>query len=480
MKESLLAEAFNTENFNKEGHQLVEMLSDYLEKSLKGEGPANKWKTPDEQLKYWQDYLNNGEKDLQQLFQDIIDNSLHMHNRKNMGHQVAVPAPETALAGFLGELLNNGTVVYEIGSTSVVMEKIFCRKVADYIGFDDKADGFMTSGASLSNLTAMLAARSNKAKADVWTVGVKKQYAIIASEEAHYCVEKAAHIMGFGDEGIIKIPVGEDYKIRTDLLETYYQEAVKQGKEVLAVVGCACSTSTGIYDDLDAIADFAEAHQLWFHVDGAHGGPAIFSATHKHLLKGIHRADSVVMDLHKMMMIPAISTMLIFKNGNQAYHTFSQKAQYLWEAPVDEEWYNLGQRTFECTKLMMSIKAYTLLKMYGAEIFGEYVDKTYALGKSFAKIINDYPNMELAIHPETNVVCFRYNPKDKGYSEEQLSELNGHIRHRLLEKGDFYFVQTRLKGILWLRVSLMNAFTTEDDLMHLLDDITKIGEELCQ
>lgn len=475
MENSLLSKAYDPSKFNEEGHQLVEQLTSYLEKSLQGQEKANRWKTPAEQLKYWQDYLNNGEQDIQKLFKDILDNSLHMHNRKNMGHQVAVPAPETALAGLLGELLNNGTVVYEIGSTAVVMEKIICRKISEFIGFDEKSDGFMTSGASLANLTSMLAARSNKAHEDVWTVGVKKQYAIIVSEEAHYCVEKAAHIMGFGDAGVIKVPVGKDYKMRTDLLESYYQKAVDKGIEVLAVVGCACSTSTGIYDDLDKIADFAEAHNLWFHVDGAHGGPAMFSEKHKHLLKGVHRADSVVMDFHKMMMTPAISTMVIFKNGNNAYHTFSQKAQYLWEEPVDAEWYNLGQQTFECTKLMMSIKVYTLIKLYGMGIFGEYVDKTYALGKAFASIIKKHPTIELALEPETNVVCFRYHPTDKNYSEEKLSELNAHIRKELLEDGNFYIVQTRLKGVVWMRVSIMNAFTQEEDFENLLKSIEEIA-----
>lgn len=478
MTASLLSKAYCPETFNKEGHQLVDLLTSYLNNSLRGENHVNKLDTPQEQLKYWQDYLHDGSAELQDLFKSIIHNSLHMHHRKNMGHQVAIPAPETALAGLLGELLNNGTVIYEVGTTSVVMEKIICKLIAPYVGFGNKADGFMTSGASLANLTAMLAARSNKAKTDVWSQGVKKQYAIMFSTEAHYCVDKAAHIMGFGDEGVIKVPVDEHYKMRTDLLEAYYQEALAQGKEVLAVVGCACSTSTGVYDNLEEIGKFARAHDLWFHVDGAHGGPALFSATHKHRLKGIEMADSVVMDFHKMMMTPAISTLLLFRNGDQAYHTFSEKAQYLWEEPVDTEWYNLGQRTFECTKLMMSIKVYTLIKRYGMELFGEYVDKTFALGQKAAHLIKSTPSMELALEPETNVVCFRFNPPEAHLDPEALNTVNAQIRKQIIESGDFYFVQTRLQDRIWLRVSLMNAFTREEDIQELINKIVETGYRL--
>ena len=92
-----------------------------------------------------------------------------MHNPKNMGHQVAIPAPEAALAGLLTELLNNGTVVYEIGAPAVVLERVVCKQLAQEMGFDPgKADGFMTSGASLANLTALMAIRNIKAGEDVW------------------------------------------------------------------------------------------------------------------------------------------------------------------------------------------------------------------------------------------------------------------------------------------------------------------------
>lgn len=263
--------------------------------------------------------------------------------------------------------------------------------------------------------------------------------------------------------------------MRTELLEEYYFKATNSGLTVIAVIGSACSTSTGSYDDLEAVADFCQKYNLWFHVDGAHGGAVIFSEKYKPLLNGIHRADSVVIDWHKMLMTPALATGLIFKNGEDAFKTFHQKAQYLWANQGSQEWYNSGKRTFECTKLMMSVKVYSILKTCGEGIFAGNVDTLYDLAKVFVSILKANSAFELAVEPESNIVCFRYVGEG---SSENYNSLNTSIRQKLLEDGRFYIVQTTLREKLYLRVSLMNSLTTIEDLKALLSEIEVIVKEI--
>lgn len=478
MKQETLSEAYSPARFEREGHQLIDMLAHYLETSIQGTEPLNRWIDPAEQYDYWSRELETEDNDLHQLFEKYMSHSLKLHHRNYMGHQVAVPAPDAVLASLLTDMLNNVAVVYEMGPAAVAMERAVIKRVARRFGFDDQADGFMTSGGSLANLTAMLAIRSIKGRDDVWSHGIKGvQYAVMASDEAHYSIEKALRVMGFGSEGCIKVPAGDDYTMRTDLLPELLAKARAEGKEVLGVVGSACSTSMGIYENLNAIADFCQKENLWFHVDAAHGGPAIFSDRYRHLLSGIERADSITMDFHKMMMTPALATAVIFRHGGDSYKTFAQKAQYLWEEPSEPEWYNLGQRSYECSKLMMGTRVYTLFKCYGDRLFGEYVDRTYDMARQFAALIEAHPHMELALQPQTNVVCYRYRP-DFALSEEELSELNARIRHEMLEKADFYTLQTRLHGRVWLRITVMNPFTDSDDFGRMIDQTVTIGDRL--
>jgi L-2,4-diaminobutyrate decarboxylase len=186
-------------------------------------------------------------------------------------------------------------------------------------------------------------------------------------------------------------------------------------------------------------------------------------------------ADSVVIDAHKMMMAPALTTFLLFKNKGQSYSTFSQKAQYLWEKQEEDEWYNYAKRTFECTKLMMSIKFYTIVKAYGTEIFDEFLTRQYDLGKTFATMVRQRDDFELFVEPDSNIVCFRYLKND--LDNEQLNNLNSNLRKTILENGDFYIVQTQLNKSTWFRITLMSPFTNVSTLEELLDYIKKLAEQ---
>ena len=472
-----LEQAYSPDAFRQQGHALIDLLASHLEQAQLGTQPTINYAEPDEQLAYWQtDFEQPVQPDPLPLFADIIDRSIHVHNPRFMGHQIAPPLPLAALTGVLTSLLSQGMGVYEMGMTANALERIVTQWLARKLNLGPEAGGLLTSGGTLANLTALLTARAviggTPDRTDnTWENGTTNRLAIMVSSEAHYCVDRAARIMGLGSAGIIKIPVNERYQMRTELLDEYMDQAKADGLTVFAVVGSACSTSTGSYDDLTAIADFCARHNLWFHADGAHGGAAALSDTYRYLVRGIDRADSVIVDFHKMMMIPALTTAVLYRRDADSYRTFQQKAQYLWTDADAKDWFNSGKRTFECTKLMMSAKIYAILRTCGEGIFTEYVDMTYNLARRFAEQIRNRSGFELAIEPQSNIVCFRYagNGND---TPAQLTERNAQIRQNLLQDGRFYIVQTTLNGQLWLRVSLMNSFTTDAQLSELLDDIT--------
>ncbi len=467
---SPIKEVFDIENFRENGHKLVDLLGDYLEQAKAGRDmPVLQWVDPDQQVEFWKNYSIEGD-DLTPFFRDILDRSIHLLHPGYVGHQLTPTAPVTALAAFLAGVVNNGMVGYEMGSVSTAMEKLAVQVFTSALGYGNDGDGFLTSGGTLANLTALLSARKAVAGRNIWDKGNDgEQLTVMVSAEAHYCVDRAARIMGLGSEGVVRIETNADFQMKVDLLEEAWLEAKKAGKEVFAIVGSACTTATGSYDNLEAIATFASEKNIWFHVDGAHGGAVIFTEKYRHLVKGIHLADSVVIDCHKMLMTPALTTALLYRHAGQSYHTFQQDAHYLWQKDVDPEWFNYGKRTFECTKLMMSLKFFTLIKVHGVEVLGENVTILYDLAIAFADLIRQRKRFELAMEPQSNIVCFRV--VDETFTNDETNAINIEIREKILHEGAFYIVQTTLRGSVYLRTTLMNPFTTSEHLTVLLDKI---------
>jgi L-2,4-diaminobutyrate decarboxylase len=470
MSNSILQKGFDGSVFRKLGHEVIDFLADYLESANSPEGiSANKKFDPE----FLFDFLNKMpfRGDTLQLFQNTINDSVHLHSRKYMGHQISPTLPVAALAGLVSDFVNNGMGVFEMGTLGTAMERCVVKTMTDLFELGHEADGVLTSGGTLSNFTALLTARAIKSTEPIWEKGQTQKLGLLVSEQAHYCVDRAVRMMGWGADGIIKVPTDDQFQMKVDQLPLAYKEAKNKGIRVIAVVGSACSTSTGSFDDLKSIADFAQKHDLWFHVDAAHGGALIFSKKHKHLLAGIDAADSITMDFHKMLLTPAITTALLYKNGKNAYQTFSQKAQYLWKDSDTQEWYNLAKRTFECTKTMMGFKVYAALNEYGTPLYEAYIDQVQNNAKAFAELINEAHDFELALEPQTNIVCFRFIPPT---SISNISEINAYVREKLVESGPFYLVQTELKGEKWLRVTLSNPFTSILELKDLLDQIRTI------
>ncbi len=457
---------YTVDSFRNRGANAVDILSEYLADSqARTRSHVLNSESPTDRLKYWKSRLNGdlGPVDGALLSEDflaeVLQRSNHLHDPRYAGHQVAVPLPELAWIQAATALLNNGMAIDEMGPASGPMEEAVMQSIAQFMGFGEDSGGILTHGGTLANLTALLAARQRKSLGNAWRDGTNQKFALLVSDQAHYCVDRAARVMGWGREGVIQVPTDKAHRIIQSELVAAHEAALSKGFQVIAVVGNACTTSTGTFDDLEMLADFAESNELWFHVDGAHGAGQVFSKTHRGVLRGLDRADSVAMDFHKMLGIPALCTGLFYRKGSDAYAAFSQEAHYLYESE-DEEWWNLSKRTFECTKRMLSVAVFGIWEAHGPRLWESLVDRLVDRAKVAAAEIERRPRWELFATPKSNILCFRLRDGD-----------NAALRSRLIERGPYYIVKTVLDGQTWLRCTFQNPLTTDEDIFGLLDTL---------
>lgn len=460
--------AFDPDQFRQLGHKLVDRLAGYLNAATGGASmPVMPRLTAEELVAAWPPHFSaapGGRFD--ELVARLVAGSNHLHHPHFVGHQVAPSLPVAALAHLSVSLLNNSLAAFEMGPSGNAIERSLTTWMAQTIGWAGQAGGVLTSGGALGNLTALLAARQARAGGDPWNDGASRRLAVLVSEEAHYSIDRAVRVMGWGRHGAVPVPADERFRMRASALEDSFRAARRAGMTVIGVVANGCSTATGAFDPLEEIADFCEAERLWLHVDAAHGAAALLSPKYRHLLAGIRRADSVVWDAHKMMLMPLLATAVLFRDRAAGDRAFAQQASYLFgedQALGPDP----GARTLECSKPAMGFALYAALTTYGTEAFSAYVESVFDLTREFAEIIRQTRDFELAADPEANILCFRYAPPGR----RGLDELQVRLRQRIVRDGSFYLVQARLPAGLFLRTTLINPFTSRGDLVQLLDAI---------
>src|SRR5690606_37004977 len=275
-------------------------------------------------------------------------------------HQTATPDFPAALADFVHGVINNPVNSDEMGAAAATVEFEVLRWMLEKVGFP-AGGGVLTHGGSLANLTALLAARA-RAVPEAWDEGVPGDLVILASPSAHYSISRAASILGLGQRAVVPLETDELGRIDPSRLPDI------SGRRVMALVAAACSTGTGLYDDLRAIGEWCREHGVWFHVDGAHGASALLSDRHAHLLDGLGLADSVIWDAHKMLRTSALAAAVLVRREGDLDAAFKQEASYLF---YGDQGFDQIVRTVECTKAELGLKVFLNLAWRGERGLGE-------------------------------------------------------------------------------------------------------------
>jgi glutamate/tyrosine decarboxylase-like PLP-dependent enzyme len=395
----------------------------------------------------------------------VLERTTRLHHPGELAHQVAAPDTPAAVADLIHGAINQPMSIYEMGAAAGAMEAAVVEWMTERLGWGPGAGGVLTHGGSLANLTALLAARAAAAP-DAWSDGVDRGLAVLAPASAHYSVRRSVAILGLGERAVVELDVDEYERIVPDRLEAALERAEAAGLRPMALVAAACATSTGLHDDLVAVGRFCAEHEIWFHVDAAHGASALLSPRHSQLLSGIEQADSAIWDAHKMLQTASVCAAILVRDVRALDAAFQQKASYLIYEEAESPGPDLLGRQVECTKAPLGLKVFLNLAFRGERGLGEYVGDQYDKTLRFWELISERDGFECLCRPESNILCFRYG-SDPALQVE--------LRERLLADGRFHLSSTEVNGERWLRMAVMAPATDEATIEELLGAIERVA-----
>ncbi|XP_034064840.1 cysteine sulfinic acid decarboxylase isoform X1 [Gymnodraco acuticeps] len=393
-----------------------------------------------------------------------------------------------ALAGrFLSEALNTNLFTYEVAPVFVLMETEVLRSLRQLVGWTE-GDGIFCPGGSTSNMFAMNLARYRlfpEVKSQgLWAV---PRLTIFTSAESHYSVKKGAAFLGIGTDNIIVVKVDEGGRIIPEDLDEKIKLTKSQGAVPLLVSCTSGTTVRGAFDPLDRIADVCEKHNVWMHVDAAWGGSVLFSEQHRHLMKGVARANSVAWNPHKMLMAGLqCSALLLQDTTNLLKKCHSANATYLFQ---QDKFYDVnldvGDKTVQCSRKVDCLKLWLMWKAVGSIGLAERVDKAFNLVRHLVEQMKKREGFHLLWEPEFLNVCFWFIPPSMRGKEgnadyqDRLANVAPVIKERMIKQGTMMVGYQPLGDkVNFFRMIVLSTLVSKEDMDFSLDEIERLGNDL--
>ncbi|HEV8269112.1 MAG TPA: aminotransferase class I/II-fold pyridoxal phosphate-dependent enzyme, partial [Thermoanaerobaculia bacterium] len=331
------------------------------------------------------------------LFDRAIPKSF---NTAGPGYVAYIPGGglfDAAVADLIADSVNRYVGVWAAAPALVQLETNVVRWLCDVAGLPEGAGGFLTTGGSFANFSAIVTARREKL-GDDFLKGT-----LYVSDQTHHSVQKAALLAGFPPRNVRSIPSDATYRIRVDLLREAIAKDRAEGFSPLVLVGNGGTTNTGAVDDLRALADVAAEEKLWFHVDAAYGGFFLLTERGRKTLAGIERADSITLDPHKGFFLPYGTGSLLVRDADALRRAHALHAEYLPPLPEADDFVDYSQISPELSRDFRGLRVWLPLKRHGAAAFRKALDEKLDLTAFACEGIRAIPGIEIVAEPQLSL-----------------------------------------------------------------------------
>lgn len=397
-----------------------------------------------------------------EAMQTLIDVALaNMQHGDHPRYFARVPAP-SSFAGVLGEWLGTGfnaiASSWTGSSGPATVELVVLDWLRELLGLPAGTEGVLLSGGSVSNLTALAAARQ--------AIGPGVAY---LSDQTHASLLRALATLGFPPDQIRVLPSDRRLRLSAEAVREAVGEDRRQGRQPRFVIATAGTTNTGAIDELEGLAALAAAEDMWLHVDGAYGAPAALCPAGRASLRGMSRADSLVLDPHKWLFSPIDVGCLFVRRPGVLTGAFSMRPEYLADVRQGQGEVNFGDRSPELTRRSRALKLWLMFRTYGAERLSSAIARGIALAEHAQRRLESGQGWEVVTPAQLGIVTFTRTGWSEADHAERVAALSA--------SGYATLTSTRLQGRSALRLCTINPRTTEADIEQTLERLAGTVDE---
>jgi aromatic-L-amino-acid decarboxylase len=374
--------------------------------------------------------------------------------------------------GVLGDALmasHDVNVAVSAGAADL-LEAQTIRWVGEFTGFSASARGLLAAGGTISNLTALTAARERALPGARLEGVAARRLALYCSAEAHYSVRRAAEVLGIGRNWVRSIPVAAQRRMDPEACARAIDADLAGGVVPVAVVATAGTTLTGAVDDLVALAEVCRERGVWLHVDGAYGLPAAGTARAGDLFRGLPLADSATVDAHKWLYVPKSCSVLLIHDESVLERAFSHHEGYMPHGEV----LNAVDRTLEYSRPLSALKLWLAFSVHGAGAMRAAIERNLEEARLLAELIREDERLELLCEPTLSVVLFRPRAGEGAARDEHTRAL----ARALVADGRVMLAPAEADGGVWLRACFVNHRTNEEDVRAVPQVVADVSRRL--
>ena len=355
-----------------------------------------------------------------------------------------------AIADFIAASTNRYVGVRPPAPALAQIEETAIAWLARFMGYPETAGGILTSGGSLSTLSAIVAARETRLPDDF------SRGTLYVSEETHYCVAKAARIAGFRDWQIRRIGVDGRRRIDTRALANAVEVDRTKGLKPFLVIANVGTTNTGAIDDIPKLLAISRSQSMWLHADAAYGGFFRLASGGPELMPDIEECDSITLDPHKGMFLPYGTGCLLVLRKDTLKRTHSMDAEYLHDVRAQTS-PNFSDLSPELSRDFRGLRIWLPLVLHGVAAFKAAIEEKLMLTRWAYDALKDDPRFEILDEPQLSVIAFRLKA-DAAASDR----LNEELMNRVNRRGRVFLSSTRLDGRYTIRLCVLSFRTHMD------------------